>query len=234
MCGACQDRVISDCFKPGCVTGNGVQRNLMSVNRKLPGTPIDVCRNDRIIVDVSNFMAGTELTIHWHGMYQKETPWSDGVPMVTQCPIFSDNTFRYVFYAREAGTHYYHAHSGLHRTNGVVGKLNIREQFDPNADQYDFDLKEHSVLLSDWNNMLAEELAPGIQTSVVRPDSLLINGHGSYLDPVTKTYTYAPIAAFYMQKGKRHRMRIDNAASHNCPFEFCVCIFMFCPFYILY
>lgn len=222
LCGACSDRILSDCFKPGCLPGNGVQRNIMSVNQRLPGTPINCCKDDRIIVDVSNHMAGSELTIHWHGMLQKETPWSDGVPMVTQCPIYADNTFRYVFNAREAGTHYYHAHSGVHRTNGIVGKLNIREQHDPNADQYDYDLTEHSILLADWNNVLAEEFSPGIRNSAVRPDSLLINGFGSFYDEKSKSYTYAPIAAFYMEKGKRHRMRIDNAASHNCPFEFCV------------
>lgn len=202
--------------------GNGVQRNIMPVNRRLPGPPINVCKDDRIIVDVTNHMTGAELTIHWHGFYQAETPWMDGVPMVTQCPIFSGNTFRYAFNAREPGTHYYHAHTGVHRTNGLVGTINVREQNDPNADAYDFDLSQHSILLSDWNNYLAEEKVPGIKGAPLRPESILINGYGSYFDIKTRNHTYAPMAVFYVQKDKRFRFRMDNAASHNCAFIVCV------------
>lgn len=199
----------------------------MPVNRKLPGPAINVCKNDRIIVDMANHMAGSEFAMHWHGLHQKETPWSDGVPMVTQCPIFSGNTFRYVFNAREAGTMYYHAHSGLHRTNGCVGKMNVRDHEDPNAALYDYDLSEHSVLVSDWNNQLAEERSPGIKDKPIEPESLLINGFGSYFDKSTQRYTYAPMAVFYVQRGKRYRFRIDNAASHICPFELSVSIHNF-------
>lgn len=194
----------------------------MTVNRKLPGTPINCCKDDEIIVDVTNHMAGSELSIHWHGVHQSKTPWMDGVPMVTQCPIFSGNIFRYTFNVRESGTHYYHAHSGVQRTNGIVGKFNVREQNDPNADFYDYDLHEHAILLSDWNNNLAEEFVPGIKNRFVQPDSILINGFGSFYNNHHKNYTYAPIAAFYVQRGKRHRFRLDNAASHFCPFEICV------------
>lgn len=199
---------------------------MMAINRHLPGISIDVCKDDRIIVDVKNNLAGSEMAFHWHGLHQKETPWMDGVPMVTQCPIFSGNSFRYIFYAREPGTHYYHAHTGLHRTNGCVGKLNIREPNDPNALHYDYDYKEHSVLLQDWNNYLAEEKAPGTRNGIVKPDSVLINGFGTYFNEAAGQFTYAPMAVFFVERGKRHRFRLDSAASQNCPLEFCVCIFV--------
>lgn len=57
-------------------------------------------------------MPGEETTIHWHGFLQKETPFMDGVPMVTQCPISSGAIFRYRMTARNAGTFFYHSHSG--------------------------------------------------------------------------------------------------------------------------
>lgn len=145
----------------------------MTVNQQLPGPPINVCKNDRIIVDVMNHMPGTELSFHWHGLHQKETPWMDGVPMVTQCPILAGNSFRYIFNAREAGTHYYHAHSGLHRSNGLFGPINIRDPNDPNADYYDYDLDEHSIMLADWNNVMAEEKAPGAINSFRVSDHLI-------------------------------------------------------------
>lgn len=199
----------------------------MTVNHEMPGPPISCCKGDRIIVDVTNNMAGEEVTIHWHGLHQSASPWFDGVPMVTQCPIFAGTSFRYVFFAQQPGTHYYHAHSGLQRTNGLIGRLNVLDPHDPNANYYDYDFVEHSIVLTDWSNHLAEVHAPGIKTRALDIDSLLINGHGSYLDSKTGEYTYAPMAAFYVERGKRHRFRIDNAASLNCPFEFSVCVNFF-------
>lgn len=71
-----------------------------------------MCLGDQVIVDVANHMAGANVAIHWHGIHQVATPWSDGVPMVTQCPIHDSNSFRYNFIATEVGTHFWHCHSG--------------------------------------------------------------------------------------------------------------------------
>lgn len=119
LCGRCENGVINDCFLDGCIPGNGVQRPIMTVNHEMPGPPISCCKGDRIIVDVTNNMAGEEVTIHWHGLHQTSSPWFDGVPMVTQCPIFAGTSFRYAFYAQQPGTHYYHAHSGLQRNLSI-------------------------------------------------------------------------------------------------------------------
>lgn len=37
----------------------------------------------------------------------------DGVPMITQCPILPFSTYRYKVYPENAGTYFYHAHSGI-------------------------------------------------------------------------------------------------------------------------
>ncbi|XP_031640453.1 laccase-2-like [Contarinia nasturtii] len=223
LCGNCAGGVIGDCFKEGCISANGVRRNIMTINRQLPGPAINCCEDDRVIVDVTNHMPGTELSFHWHGVHQSETPWMDGVPMVTQCPIFSGDTFRYMFHVHESGTQYYHAHSGLHRMNGIVGKLNVREQNDPNAEYYDTDLSEHTILFSGWNNFLAEDLLPSNPHKYgSSPASILINGFGNYIEPDSGYEPYAPIAVFYAVRGMRHRFRIDNAASSNCQFEFSI------------
>lgn len=58
-------------------------------------------------------MASDSTTIHWHGFTQDETPYMDGVPYVTQCPILPGTTFRYEFFASNEGTHFWHAHIGL-------------------------------------------------------------------------------------------------------------------------
>lgn len=143
--------------------------------------------------------------------------------MVTQCPIEAGNTFRYIFYAAQVGTHVWHAHSGLHRTNGIVGNFIVRESNDPNANTYDFDLAEHSVLILDWTNHMAEDKLPGIQNDKPLSSSVLINSFGSYYDLATDKNLFAPMEVFYVQRCKRHRFRILNTGSHSCQFGILVC-----------
>lgn len=53
-----------------------------------------MCEGDTVEVSVFNHLEdGEGTTIHWHGMYQKGTPWMDGGYMVTQCPITHRSTF---------------------------------------------------------------------------------------------------------------------------------------------
>ena len=49
----------------------------------------------QIEVMVKNGLSNEALTIHWHGMIQKNTPWMDGASMVTQCPINPGDSFLY-------------------------------------------------------------------------------------------------------------------------------------------
>jgi FtsP/CotA-like multicopper oxidase with cupredoxin domain len=117
----------------------------MSINRKIPGPSIHVCENDLIVVDLINMMGGTSATIHWHGFHQLDTPWMDGVPFITQCPIHFGSAFRYSFKATQAGTQFYHAHSGHHKVNGIYGGIVVRKPIteDLNSEFYDHDLPKH-------------------------------------------------------------------------------------------
>lgn len=130
----------------------------MSINRKIPGPEIQVCKDDLVVVDVTNKMGGTTTTIHWHGLHQRKTPHYDGVPFVTQCPIDFATTFRFAFRATEAGTQFYHSHSGHHKVNGIHGGIVVRRPFaeDPNFSTFDWDMKDHLMVLSDWMENYAE------------------------------------------------------------------------------
>ena len=75
-----------------------------------------------MIIDLQNAMEGLEVTIHWHGIWQRGSQYYDGVPFVTQCPIQQGNTFRYQWTAGNAGTHFWHAHTG----NSCGYKLKLR------------------------------------------------------------------------------------------------------------
>ena len=184
-CGNCfgNNSTPADCFNPQCVTADGVERGIMTVNRKLPGDSIHVCRNDLIVVDAINMMSGVSTTLHWHGFLMKESPWMDGVPFVTQCPIQFANTFRYQFHSRGSGTQWYHSHAGGQKVNGIFGGIveRIPKKDDPNGGEYDFDLKEHLILISDWMEVVEEQFSPGLRSQAIQPSNLLINGKGTVI-----------------------------------------------------
>jgi L-ascorbate oxidase len=48
-----------------------------------------------VIVHVKNDLKQEGVTIHWHGMLQRGTPFMDGTATITQCPINPYETFTY-------------------------------------------------------------------------------------------------------------------------------------------
>lgn len=86
-CGKCSEGVMEDCFHPQCITVDGIERGLNSINRQLPGPAINVCHGDRLVIDVVNMMSGTSTTLHWHGLHMRNTQMYDGVPYVTQVSV---------------------------------------------------------------------------------------------------------------------------------------------------
>lgn len=193
----------------------------MSINRQVPGPAIQVCKDDLIVVDMTNAMGGTATAMHWHGLHQRDTPHMDGVPFVTQCPIEFMSTFRYAFWATEPGTQFYHSHAGHHKVNGHYGAMIIRqpEVNDPNAKLYDFDLPEHLIVASDWMHVDGEMYMPGLPNGDgILPVNLLINGRGTWLKH-NGNRTNAPREVYRVRKGGRYRFRFINAASHVCPLE---------------
>lgn len=221
MSGACRNCTIGvskDCFNSQCVLANGCERIFMAINRQLPGPPVEVCVNDLIVVDVVNEMEGSDTTIHWHGYAQQTTPFMDGVPYVTQCPIHFGSTFRYTFKALEEGSFLYHSHAGNQKSNGLYGALVVRRE--ENSKLYDFDLSEHVVVLSDWMNALTEDFFPGKITTSSYPQSLLINGHGRYFNKQTKQLTKAPVSVFHVNENMRCKFRLIGASSNVCALQF--------------
>ncbi|KAH8329363.1 hypothetical protein KR074_008677, partial [Drosophila pseudoananassae] len=187
---ACFDcpRNLTDCSRPHCVMGDGLERSITVVNRMMPGPSIEVCEGDQIVVDVKNHLLGESTTIHWHGLHQKKTPYMDGVPHITQCPITPHATFRYSFPADLSGTHFWHSHTGMQRGDGVFGALIIRKPkaTEPHGALYDFDLSDHVMVVQDWIH------EPGASVFAFhhhsrgdnKPHNLLINGRGRYYNRI--------------------------------------------------
>ncbi|KAK3791910.1 hypothetical protein RRG08_026812 [Elysia crispata] len=174
---------ITDCSRAHCVAGDGRSRGILTANRMMPGPAILVCEGDTIRVRVHNKMENAEgVTIHWHGLHQRHSPYMDGVAMVTQCPIPPHTAFTYVFKANPAGTHFWHAHSGLQRSDGLYGHLVVRRspQKEHHLEMFDFDLPEHTLVVHDWwENNVATSFAKHYHgEGSNKPDSVLINGKG--------------------------------------------------------
>ncbi|KAJ1411261.1 Multicopper oxidase, copper-binding site [Sesbania bispinosa] len=73
---------------------------ITAVNRRVPGPTINVREGDTVVVHVVN-KSPYNLTLHWHGILQLGTQWSDGPEYVTQCPIPSGGNYTYQFHITE-------------------------------------------------------------------------------------------------------------------------------------
>lgn len=176
---------VTDCSRPHCIPGDGVRRSVLIINRMMPGPQIEVCFGDKIVVDVKNDLMGEATTIHWHGLHQRDNPYMDGVPHISQCPISPGNTFRYEFPADVSGTHFWHSHIGMQRGDGAFGALIIKSPqiTEQHAKLYDYDLTgEHVLLLQDWAHIPGVSMFASHHHSIGdnKPPNILINGKGKY------------------------------------------------------
>lgn len=81
------------------------------VNGQFPGPLIEANWGDWIEVTVHNELEIEGTALHWHGFLQTGTPWYDGVPTVSQCPIAPGKTLTYRFRAELFGTTWWHVSS---------------------------------------------------------------------------------------------------------------------------
>ena len=115
-----------NCSIPMTVDGE-TYRLFIAVNGRIPGPTLIVNEGAIVKVRVENELTSEGVTIHWHGMHQRGTPWMDGVGFISQAPITPGAYFDYVFKATPPGTHWYHSHLGAQRTDGLFGALIVRE-----------------------------------------------------------------------------------------------------------
>jgi CopA family copper-resistance protein len=122
----------------------GKDQTAMTINGSVPGPVLRFKEGEDLTINVTNTLS-EDTSIHWHGLilpYQQ-----DGVPGISFPGIKPGETFTYRFPAQQAGTYWYHSHSGGQEAVGMYGALVIepkaREPF-----RYD---REYVVVLSDWH-----------------------------------------------------------------------------------
>jgi CopA family copper-resistance protein len=113
------------------------------VNDQLPAPLLRWREGETVTLRVTNRLK-VDTSIHWHGIL---LPFQmDGVPGVTFPGIRPGETFVYEFPLQQAGTYWYHSHSGLQEQSGHYGPL-IIEPREVDPDSVD---REYVILLSDW------------------------------------------------------------------------------------
>ena len=107
-----------------------------------PGPLLRVRAGDLLRVTVDNGLPA-DTSVHWHGIALRND--MDGVPGMTQAPIPAGGSFTYEFTAPDAGTYFYHPHSGVQLDRGLYGVLLVDDPDEPGS--YDV---EWTVVLDDW------------------------------------------------------------------------------------
>ena len=117
-------------------------REGIGFNGTSPGPVLRFTEGEEVTINVTNNL-DVSTSVHWHGLilsYQM-----DGVPMISFDGIDPGETFTYRFPIVQAGTYWYHSHTGLQEHAGAYGAIVIepkgREPF-----RYD---REYVVQLTD-------------------------------------------------------------------------------------
>ncbi|KAI9005033.1 Cupredoxin, partial [Hyaloraphidium curvatum] len=199
---------------------DGVPKRMLTWNGTLPGPTLTAVEGDTLEVTVVN-RCPVPITAHWHGMVQAVTPYADGVPSVSQCPIAPGKQFVYRFKASPPGTAWYHSHQGVQYMDGLWGPLLISPHPSRKVDLGKID-GVRVIAFSDQYHTPTPELmawykSPESQGNEPVPDSGLINGQGRFncSNAGSKPCTPRPYPRIEVQSGKNYLYHAISAAAFS-------------------
>jgi CopA family copper-resistance protein len=134
---------------PMNVTGS--PKVAFTVNGSVPAPTLRWKEGDTVTLRVANTLS-EDASIHWHGILLPAN--MDGVPGLSFHGIRPNETYVYRFRVRQAGTYWYHSHSGFQEQRGLYGPLVIQAR-EPEPFTYD---REHIVMLTDWTDESPERV----------------------------------------------------------------------------
>ena len=144
------------CTVPQTVDGR-TYRSYIGVNGLVPGPTLIVYEGQSVIANVENRLITETISIHWHGLDMRNTPWMDGALQVSQCPISPYESFQYYFQAAPTGSFWYHSHRVAQRMDGLFGALIIKESperiqnLQSHVGAFVDDPASHTINLLEWN-----------------------------------------------------------------------------------
>ncbi|GKU07420.1 unnamed protein product [Fusarium langsethiae] len=173
---------------------DGHGRPVFAINGQTPGPLITATEGEEVEVFVNNQLA-TETTMHWHGVYQVDRPWNDGVPGVTQYSIQPRDNYTYRFTVQQQyGSYFYHGHFGPAFADGQRGPIWIEPAaWRPRPYQAISSLPQdlkgmkraeanpRHIVISDWNAEPMDILLIMYRDTGIVPwcsNSIVMNGKG--------------------------------------------------------
>ncbi|KAK6137856.1 hypothetical protein DH2020_028411 [Rehmannia glutinosa] len=178
---------------------------VITINDLFPGPLINATTNDNVHISVYNDM-DEPLLMTWNGIQQRLNSWQDGVSG-TNCPIQPGTNWTYVFQLKDqVGSFFYFPSINFQRAGGGFGPIQINNMIVidvpfPKPEQ------EFDLLIGDWYRQSFKDVRATGGVGYF-PDSMLINGKGPYLDPLSKAHE-----SFNVSKGKTYRFRISNVGN---------------------
>jgi len=124
----------------------GQTRRVFSINGQIAGPTLRWKEGEEVTINVINRLK-EETSIHWHGVQVPSR--MDGVPMVNFDGIGPGETFTYRFTVRQAGTYWYHSHSGGQEQEGLYAPIVIEPA---QGERYKV-ARDYVVMLSDHHPM---------------------------------------------------------------------------------
>ncbi|KJZ77414.1 hypothetical protein HIM_03138 [Hirsutella minnesotensis 3608] len=188
----------------------GIHKVATLVNGSMPGPTIRIPEDKAVWIRVYNDMQDANLTMHWHGLAQAASPFSDGTPFASQWPIPPEHYFDYELKAEKgsAGSYYYHSHVGMQAMT-ATGPL-IVEDTACSAPPYPVDGERIFFLQDIWQqseeSMLEDLLAtPGVWPG--NPQAWLVNGKGASSQCGNSTRSSCQLAVIEVEPEQTYRFR---------------------------
>jgi L-ascorbate oxidase len=180
------------------------------INGNFVGPTIHATEGDTLELTIVN-ENDSPLSIHFHGLKQRESPEADGAAFISNSPIqpFETHTVVVKIASKdEAGTHFYHGHIGLTDLH-VYGALIVHPV--NNTLIYD---EERVLILSEFWRESLDSLHDGLVHAPIfkwigPPNSFLTNGNSLGTNCTARSeYSVIPV-----ESNKSYRFRIIGAGS---------------------
>ncbi|MBW0119395.1 multicopper oxidase family protein [Pseudonocardia abyssalis] len=171
----------------------------------VPGPEIRLRAGETLRVPLVNALP-EPTTVHWHGISLPNA--MDGTPGLTQPPIAPGTDFEYAFTVPDAGTHWYHAHSGHQLDRGLYGALIV----EPAVEELSYD-REYTLLLDDWRDGVDTGRDHAGHDETEPPAERVSFGGRFYPLMLVNARPPADPAVFDVRRGDRVRLRVINAAA---------------------
>ncbi|KXT06807.1 hypothetical protein AC578_7239 [Pseudocercospora eumusae] len=169
-------------------------RTAILINGQFPGPTLRLQQFENVEFVVHNHLR-EDTTVHFHGISQAISPWSDGTPGVSQRAIRPGASFRYRWQADESGVYFYHAHNRGQIMDGMYGAIVVAASSQVErpfhlissskremAKMLEAEAGLQPLMLSDWTQFTFDEFM-GIEKAAnidfTCMDALLMNGVGS-------------------------------------------------------